>query len=171
MAQQNTQVIYAQQNSLSVEGRISFVELVPAEESKSGKEYLDITIKSNTDHTGRFIVVRSFIDSERVIQDFKGGWLPQGRVLTVSGHINDISVFFTDENDVQQTRKNPIIILKGASIPIGGMGMFPKGFLDNKKEAEPVAKPTKVAKASKATKPAKAAVAADSDDDQQDIPF
>ena len=151
-------------------GRISHVKLVPAEESKSGKEYLDITVKSNTDHTGRLLVVRCFIDNERVIQEFRGDWLPQGRVLTVSGHINDISVLFTDENDVQQPRKNPIIILKDASIPIGGMGMFPKGFLDNKEDAEP-AKPTKVAKASKAAKPAKAAVAAESDGNTEDIPF
>ena len=171
MDQQNTQVIYTDMNSLEVEGRISNVKFVPAEESKTGKEYVDMIVKSNTDHTGRILVVRGFINDDRVIADFHGGWLPQGRVVFIKGHLVDVSVSFTDEKGVQQPRKHPIHFLKNAFIPTAGLRAFPKDFLNNKKEAEPVDKPTKVAKASKAAKPAKAVVAPDSVDDDQDIPF
>ena len=111
---------FAQFNSFTVQGRINHAELV---DSKNG-QFLAVTVITNclNDDEGMTI---TFNNSNGLMALFEKGYLPTGRVVTVTGHIAYVRETYTNKDGEIQMLKRPSIHLVDASIPTGGLGPMP----------------------------------------------
>ena len=144
METQTTYKDYANFNSFTVAGRILNSELASG---KNG-EFLAVTVITHglTDDEGMTV---TFNDSNGLMSLFKDGWLPSGRMVTLTGHIAYVSETYTDERTKEvKLLKRPRIHLVDAAIPTGGLGPLPKAKVPQRRVGATVVRP------SDATKPA-----------------
>jgi hypothetical protein len=111
---------YAQFNSFSVTGRINHAEIV---DSKNGK-FLAVTVITNALNDDAGMTV-TFNSSNGLMSLFEQGYLPTGRVVTVTGHIAYVRETYTNDDGEIQMLMRPTIHLVDASIPTGSLGAVP----------------------------------------------
>ena len=148
--------VYAAFNSLSVTGRVFNAELASYQDS----EFLAVTLITNlADEDDGCTVTFNMPADSQLAGLFNKGYLPNGRMMTVTGHIKSVSETYTDKDGDLIVRTRPQIHLVGASVPSGALGALPS---KDRKTARP-AKGTKVMRPSDANlkAPKKPAAAVD----------
>ena len=128
--QNNTQLrSYAQFNTFTVTGRIQYAKTV------SGKrgDFLAVTVITNflNDDEGYTI---DFNDSEGLLSLFEQGYLPVGRQVTLTGHVDSFGQTYVDPKTGEHVMlKRPQMKLSGVSIPQGGLGPMPKAYTEERR--------------------------------------
>ena len=120
---------YAQFNTFTVTGRIQFAKKVAG---KRG-DFLSVTVITNflNDDEGYTI---DFLDSENLLSLFEQGYLPVGRQVTLTGHVDSFGQTYTDERTGELVMlKRPQMKLSGVSIPTGGLGPMPKAYTEQRR--------------------------------------
>ena len=111
---------YAQFNVFTATCRVMNTKIV---ESK-GQEFLAVTLVTTAVKDGAEFTV-SFTNSNGLMALQRKGGLPNGREVTVTGHISGISEVYQKDGQTL-LRKRPEIKLTGAQILDGGLGRSPK---------------------------------------------
>ena len=93
---------------------------------RTGKngEFLAVTIISNISDEKSVTV--KFLDSGDIFKLYTNGKLPVGRMVTVTGNLDNVSEFYQDKSGKFMERKRPELTLAFVSIPRGGLGALPK---------------------------------------------
>ena len=113
---------YAQFNSLTITGRLSHAEVV----KNNGSEWLAVTLLSNLVDDAPAVQV-TFNTTNGLMSLFKKGYLNNGRLVTVTGHVANISeLYLNKETGKRAVRKRPLIHLTKAQVFDGGLGAGPK---------------------------------------------
>ena len=114
----DTQKNYAAFNSLTITGRVSHAEMVEHE----GNKWLAVTLLSNLVDDAEPVAV-TFNTTNGLMSLFKSGWLPNGRLVTVTGHVASVSeLYFDKKAQKRAVRKRPLIHLTKAQVFDGGLG-------------------------------------------------
>ena len=109
---------YAQFNTLTITGRVSHTELV---ESKNG-EFLAVTLLSDLKDDGEAVAV-TFNTSNGLMSLSKKGFLNNGRMLTVTGHLDSFTELYFDAKLGKTRRlKRAKMHLVQAQVLAGGLG-------------------------------------------------
>ena len=109
---------YAQFNTLTITGRVSHTELV---ESKNG-EFLAVTLLSDLKDDGEAVAV-TFNTSNGLMSLSKKGFLNNGRMLTVTGHLDSFTELYFDAKMGKTRRlKRAKLHLVQAQVLSGGLG-------------------------------------------------
>ena len=109
---------YAQFNSLTITGRVSHAELA----SNKGSEFLAVTLLTNLVDDAEAIQV-TFNTTNGLMSLYKSGWLNNGRLVTVTGHVAQVSeLYFDKKAQKRAVRKRPLIHLTKAQVFDGGLG-------------------------------------------------
>ena len=111
---------FAQFNSFTVQGRINHAEVV---DSPKGS-FLAVTVITNFQNDDEGYTV-TFNNSNGLMALFEKGFLPKGRMVTVTGHIAYVRETYTNKDGEVQLLKRPNIHLIDAQIPTGGLGAMP----------------------------------------------
>ncbi len=111
---------YANFNNATFQGRIFNADLV---ETKDGSSFLAVTVITNPSDDSEGITV-TFNNNNGLRSLHASGWLPNGRQVTVTGHIASVSETY-EKNGELIMRQRPQIHLVEASIPTGGLGPMP----------------------------------------------
>lgn len=111
---------YAQFNTFVVAGRIAHAEIVP----NNGNEFLAVTLMTNLIDGDNGTTV-TFNNSNGLLALFKQGFLPVGRMITVTGHIKTVSETYTKDGEILMLQR-PKIHLVDAQIMTGGLGATPR---------------------------------------------
>ena len=124
---------YANFNTLTVTGRISHTEVV----TKDGNSWLAISLLTNFEDDAEAIQVTFNTVSKSLMGLQKKGYLHNGRYLTVSGHLTQISeLYFNKETGKRAVRKRPTMHLKQAQVLDGGLGPVKKEAVTASSEVE-----------------------------------
>ena len=107
---------YAQFNTVSFTGRVFNAELV---NGKNG-EFLAVTMITNLRDGDDGITV-TFNNGNGLMSLFKKGYLPNGRILTVTGNMNDVSEVYDTKEGETKVRQRPQIHLVQAIAHVGPM--------------------------------------------------
>ena len=110
--------IYASFNTLSITGRVSYLEV------KDGKygEFLSVTLLTELENDGRTISVQ-FTNKNGLLTMFKNGNLNTGRLLTVTGHLESFAETYVNKQGATEMLTRPRLTLSaGAQVLAGGMG-------------------------------------------------
>ena len=121
---------YAQFNTFTVTGRIQFAKKVAG---KRG-DFLSVTVITNflNDDEGYTI---DFLDSDNLLSLFEQGYLPVGRQVTLTGHVDSFGQTYTDPKTGELVMlKRPQMKLSGVSIPTGGLGPMPKAVTEQRRQ-------------------------------------
>ena len=114
----DTQKNYAAFNSLTITGRVSHAEMVEHE----GNKWLAVTLLSNLVDDAEPVTV-TFNTTNGLMSLFKSGWLPNGRLVTVTGHVASVTeLYFDKKQQKRAVRKRPLIHLTKAQVFDGGLG-------------------------------------------------
>ena len=134
---------FAQFNTFTVQGRVSHAEIV---NSKNGT-FLAVTLITNclNDDEGMTI---TFNSSNGLMSLFEKGYLPTGRMLTVTGHIAYVRETYTDKSGEIAMLKRPSIHLVDAQVPTGGLGAMPADKAPEQRSARRVVRPRDAQKTS-----------------------
>ena len=109
---------YAQFNTMTITGRVSHTELV---ESKTG-EFLAVTLLSDLKEDGEAVAV-TFNTSNGLMSLSKKGFLNNGRMVTVTGHLDSFSELYFDAKMGKTRRlKRAKLHLVQAQVLSGGLG-------------------------------------------------
>ena len=109
---------YAQFNTLTITGRVSHTELV---ESKNG-EFLAVTLLSDLKDDGSAVAV-TFNTSNGLMSLSKKGFLNNGRMVTVTGHLDSFTELYFDAKLGKTRRlKRAKMHLVQAQVLTGGLG-------------------------------------------------
>ena len=109
---------YAQFNTLTITGRVSHTELV---ESKNG-EFLAVTLLSDLKDDGEAVAV-TFNTSSGLMSLSKKGFLNNGRIVTVTGHLDSFTELYFDAKLGKTRRlKRAKLHLVQAQVLAGGLG-------------------------------------------------
>ena len=109
---------YAQFNTLTITGRVSHTELV---ESKNG-EFLAVTLLSDLKDDGEAVAV-TFNTSNGLMSLSKKGFLNNGRLVTVTGHLDSFKELCFDAKLGKTRRlKRAKLHLVQAQVFAGGLG-------------------------------------------------
>ena len=109
---------YAQFNTLTITGRVSHTELV---ESKNG-EFLAVTLLSDLKDDGSAVAV-TFNTSNGLMSLSKKGFLNNGRMVTVTGHLDSFTELYFDAKLGKTRRlKRAKLHLVQAQVLAGGLG-------------------------------------------------
>ena len=125
---------YAQFNTLTITGRVSHTELV---ESKNG-EFLAVTLLSDLKDDGEAVAV-TFNTSNGLMSLSKKGFLNNGRMLTVTGHLDSFTELYFDAKMGKTRRlKRAKLHLVQAQVLAGGLGPAKKsdGVIDQDADIE-----------------------------------
>ena len=127
---------FAQFNTFTVQGRVSHAEIV---NSKNGT-FLAVTLITNclNDDEGMTI---TFNSNNGLMSLFEKGYLPTGRVLTVTGHIAYVRETYTDKSGEIAMLKRPSIHLVDAQVPTGGLGAMPADKAPEERRTRTVVRP------------------------------
>lgn len=120
---------YAQFNQFTVTGRIQYAEIVKGRKG----DFLSMTVITNflNDDDGYTI---KFIDSNNMLSMFEQGFLPVGRQITLTGHVDSFGQTYTDQRTGELVMlKRPQMELNGVSIPTGGLGPLPKAIAEERR--------------------------------------
>lgn len=126
-----TQTRYAQFNALTVTGRIFNAEVVP----NNGQPFLSVSIISTASRDGADLVY-TFNNSSGLMSLHERGWFNQGRQVTITGHIHNVSEVYTATTGEVRLRQRPQIHMTGVTILDGGLGSIPDA---DKRESRPAA--------------------------------
>ena len=119
--QTNSQRTYAAFNSLTITGRISHTDLV---EGKYG-EFVAVTLLTELQNDAQAIAVQ--FNSKDLIALQKGGYLNNGRQLTVVGHLKSFTELYFDKKAGKTKRlQRPRLELDNVVLMPGAMGPGPK---------------------------------------------
>ena len=109
---------YASFNSFTVQGRVSFAEIV----ENNGATWLAVTMITEFVDDGKSYTI-TFNTTNGLLTMFRNGNLTSGRRLTVTGHIAEISeIYFDKKLGKSRSRKRPLIHLTKAQVFDGGVG-------------------------------------------------
>ena len=109
---------YAQFNTLTITGRVSHTKLVPG---KNG-EFLAVTLLSDLKDDGSAVAV-TFNTSDSLMSLSKKGFLNNGRMLTVTGHLDSFTELYFDAKLGKTRRlKRAKMHLVQAQVLTGGLG-------------------------------------------------
>ena len=108
---------YAQHNTMTVTGRIFNAEI------PKGQEFLAVTVISTLENEGQECTF-TFNTTNGLKSLYEKGWLPKGRLVTVTGHIKNVSETYTKDG-VTHLKTRPEIRLVGAQVLDGGLGPMP----------------------------------------------
>ena len=129
----NDQKNYAQFNSLTITGRLSFAELV----THNGSEFLAVTLLTNLVNDAEAVQV-TFNTTNGLMGLYKKGWLNAGRIVTVTGHLAEFSeLYFNKETGKRAVRKRPTLHLTKAQVFDGGLGPAKKSDDFDERPAQP----------------------------------
>ena len=132
-----TNKTYAAFNALTIQGRIANVDLA----SSNGTEFIAVTVISNLMNDDEGVTVK-FTNSNGLKALFEKGFLPVGRLVTVTGHIKSIAETYTNKDGEVVMLKRPQISLVDAQIPTGGLGPMPATEDAPKRRVGAVVKPS-----------------------------
>ena len=109
---------YAQFNTLTITGRVSHTALV---ESKNG-EYLAVTLLSDLKDDGEAVAV-TFNTSNGLMSLAKQGRLNNGRMVTVTGHLESFTELYFDAKlgKTRRLRRSKLHLVQ-AQVFAGGLG-------------------------------------------------
>ena len=109
---------YAQLNSLTFTGRVSHAELV----TNNGDEWLSVTLLTELKDDANAIAV-TFNTSNGPMKLYKSGHLNNGRLVTVTGHLDNFTELYFDKKSGKTKRiQRPRLQLSKAVVFDGGMG-------------------------------------------------
>ena len=109
---------YAQFNTLTITGRISHAELV---KGKYG-EFLAVTLLTELKDDASAIAVQ-FNTTNGLLSLYKKGWLNNGRMVTVTGHLESFTeLYLNKETGKRAMLKRPRLTLSKAVVFEGGLG-------------------------------------------------
>mgnify|MGYP002621975698 CR=1 FL=1 len=114
------QTRYAQFNALTVTGRIFNAEVVP----NNDQPFLSVSIISTASKDGADLVY-TFNNSNGLLSLHEKGWFNQGRQVTITGHIHNVSEVYTTKTGEVRMRKRPEIHMTGVTVLDGGLGPMP----------------------------------------------
>lgn len=117
---------YAAFNTLTVNGRISNIDLV---NGRNG-EFIAVSVITNfmNDDEGANI---KFLNSNGLLALYKNGKLPVGRLITLTGHIKSIAETYTNQQGEVVMLKRPTMEMVDVQVPTGGLGAMPKDKVEN----------------------------------------
>jgi len=118
MADTQTYTNYAQFNTVSVTGRIFHSEIV----NKNGG-FLSVSVISTLSEDGQEVEF-TFTNSNGLMALANKGGLPNGRIVTLTGHITTCSETY-EKNGETLLLKRPKIHMTGVQILDGGLGPIP----------------------------------------------
>lgn len=107
---------YSQFNSVSLQARVYNAEIVT---TATGK-FLAVTLITNLKDGDDGVTV-TFNNSNGLMSLFEKGYLPNGRMVTVTGHIDNISETYTDKTGELKMRMRPQMHLVQAVAHVGPM--------------------------------------------------
>ena len=107
---------YGQFNSVSVQGRIFNADVV---DGANGK-FLAVTVITNL-KDGDNGVTFTFNTTNGLMKLHEGGYLPNGRIVTVTGHIDSVSETYENKAGETVMRQRPQIHLVQAQAHVGPM--------------------------------------------------
>ena len=116
-----TQDSYAQMNTLVLTGRVFNAEKVSGQYG----DFLALTVITTLTKNGQEAVV-TINSSNGLLNLWEQGFLPTGREITVTGHIDELKFVYTANDGTVRTLKRPEMKLSGAQILTGGLGRSPK---------------------------------------------
>ena len=109
---------YAQFNSMTITGRLSFAEMV----EHDGRSWLSVTLLSELVDDGRAVAI-TFNTTNGLMSLHNSGWLNAGRLVTVTGHVASFSeVYFNKKTGKREMLKRPRLTLSKAVVFEGGLG-------------------------------------------------
>jgi len=109
---------YASFNTLTITGRVSHAELVKA----NGSEFLAVTLLTELKDDAPAIAV-TFNTSNGTMALFKAGRLNNGRLVTVTGHLDSFTELYFDKKAGKTKRlQRPKLHLAYAQVLPGGYG-------------------------------------------------
>jgi len=111
---------YAQMNTFTVQGRVLNAEVVLGQYG----DFLAVTVITTGETDGQEFTVK-FNDSGSILGLQKAGWLPSGRMVTVTGHIASIRETYEKDGNINLL-KRPELKLTSVIIPDGALGPMPK---------------------------------------------
>ena len=115
MSEQRT---YAQFNSLTITGRVSHAEVV---EGQYG-EFLAVTLLTELKDDATAVAVQ-FNNTNGLLSLYKSGYLNNGRLVTVTGHLESFTELYFDKKSGKTKRlQRPRLQLSKAVVFDGGMG-------------------------------------------------
>ena len=106
---------FAQFNSISLTGRIFNAEIV---DGRNG-EFLAVTLTTNLKDDDKGVTV-TFNTSNGLLSLYKGGYLPNGRIVTVSGNLSEVSETY-EKDGVTNLRQRPQMHLVQVVTHVGPM--------------------------------------------------
>jgi len=112
---------YAAFNSVTIQGRVFHAE----RRTGSNGDFVAVTLISTLTNDGQELLV-VFNDSNGILSMFDKGKMPNGRIITVTGHIQNVRETYTDKNGDVNLLTRAELRLKQAAILDGGYGMMPK---------------------------------------------
>ena len=124
MADTQTYTNYAQFNTVSVTGRIFHSEIV----EKNGG-FLSVSVISTLSEGGQEVEF-TFTNSNGLMALANKGGLPNGRIVTLTGHITTCSETY-EKNGETLLLKRPKIHMTGVQILDGGLGPIPNKEVSN----------------------------------------
>lgn len=109
---------YAQFNSMTITGRLSFAEMV----EHDGRSWLSVTLLSELVDDSRAVAI-TFNTTNGLMSLYNSGWLNAGRLVTVTGHVASFSeVYFNKKTGKREMLKRPRLHLTKAQVFDGGLG-------------------------------------------------
>ena len=135
---------YVNFNSLTVTGRISNIDELTG---KNG-DFIAVTVITNCETDDGGVTIK-FLNSNGLMALHQKGFLPVGRLVTLTGHISKIAETYTNQQGELQMLKRPQIELSDVTIPQGGLGPMPADKAAPKRRVGAVVRPTDASKAAK----------------------
>ena len=109
---------YASFNTLTITGRVAHAELV---DGKYG-EFLAVTLLTELKDDSPAVAVR-FNNTNGLLSLYKGGYLDNGRSVTVTGHLESFTELYFDKKTGKTRRlQRPRLQLSKAVVFDGGLG-------------------------------------------------
>ena len=113
----NAQKTYASFSTMSATGRVYNAEIV---KGRDGSEFLAVTLITNLQDGDNGVII-SFNTTNGLKSLFEKGYLPKGRLVTVTGQMKEVRETYLNENDEPVLLKNPRISLVQAFAHVGPM--------------------------------------------------
>ena len=108
-------------NSLIVTGRIAAAKIV----NGASGDFLAVTLLSTCSNDGETLAY-SFTNNAGLMSLHQAGWLPVGREVTLTGHINGIKSAYKAPDGSVKLLLRPEVKLTSVQIMDGGLGRMPQ---------------------------------------------
>ena len=112
---------FAMFNSMTVTGRVSNLEEV----THNGDSWLAVTLLTELQNDAGAIAI-TFNTTNGMYSLYKKGYMPNGRMVTVTGHVASFKSAYLNAEGQPKLLKRPVIHLKQATLFDGCYGPGPK---------------------------------------------